>query len=165
MQFWAQKSYFHVLNSAFQKVLLINSRRMIPKLVDHFEHFQCTVRKVNIFSGPFNSYFQQEQLQKWNRAIPRQDRPLTVKDWVCSDHFHDSDIERYFPDIIIGDQTIKGELRKKPQLKPDAVPSIFGGPSYLSKPAKKKRRAPVDRGPPAKQKKNSESQQVGPSCR
>ena len=67
--------------------------------------------------------------------------------------------------MTIGDQVIKGELRKKPLLRPDAVPSIFGGPSYLNKPERCKRHAPVDRGPPAKkEKKDEQSHQVGQEC-
>lgn len=84
----------------------------------------------------------------WSRAIPRADRKLTSKDWVCSDHFHENDIERYFEDIVVGDQVIKGEKRTKPKLKDGAVPSIFNGPAYLNKPEKAKRKAPSERSGP-----------------
>jgi len=79
--------------------------------------------------------------------VPRADRRLTVKDWVCSDHFHDIDIIRYFEDITVGDLVIKGEKRSKPILRDGAVPSIFNGPAYLNKPTRK-RKAPRDRSEP-----------------
>lgn len=52
---------------------------------------------------------------------------------MCSEHFHETDVIRFFPDVTIGDKIIKGEPRVKPVLRQDAVPSIFGGPSYLNK--------------------------------
>jgi len=81
----------------------------------------------------------------WSRAIPRADRKLTHNDWVCSDHFYEADIERYFEYLVVGDLVIKGEKRKKPKLKDGAVPSIFNGPAYLNKPLKSKRKAPAER--------------------
>ncbi|KAK3925984.1 THAP domain-containing protein 1 [Frankliniella fusca] len=85
-----------------------------------------------------------EQIETWNRAIPRADRKLTEKDWVCSEHFHEDDIIRFFEDIKVEDLVIKGEKRSKPILKDGAVPSIFNGPAYLNK-LNKKRKAPRDR--------------------
>lgn len=91
-------------------------------------------------------------MQAYNRAIPRADRLLTTKDYVCSDHFHENDIVRFHEDLKIGDLLIKGELLKNPYLKEGALPSIFNGPSYLSKPYKPKRKAPTDRQPPVPSK-------------
>lgn len=78
------------------------------------------------------------QLQSWDKAIPRKDRPLTCKDVVCENHFR--------PELVISktiiklpDGTVYEEERKRKALKDGAVPSIFEGtcggakiPAYLS---------------------------------
>lgn len=47
----------------------------------------------SLFKVPEDDYFREE----WNKAIAREDRPVTPKDFVCFKHFSDEDfIKRRF---------------------------------------------------------------------
>ena len=48
------------------------------------------MEKVITFKVPSDP----ERLEAWARAIPRKDRQLTPRDYVCEKHFSDSDIDR-----------------------------------------------------------------------
>lgn len=75
----------------------------------------------------------------WNRAIPRADKDLTTKSRVCSLHFHDQDILKMYVHVING-ETVEIP-RGKWSLVDGALPKIFPNlPSYLSKPAEKRRK-------------------------
>lgn len=91
--------------------------------------------------------------------VPREDRQLTLKDYVCEDHFHESNIERFHPDLVIGGVVIKGDP-KPPKLKPGALPSLWNveGASYLDRPDPlKKRKPPTERKElPPKKKRDSQ---------
>lgn len=92
----------------------------------------------------------------WNNKIPRKDRPLSLKDVVCSLHFVENDFlkdEYKMPDGTI----IFGE-RKRPAFKKNAIPTIFLG--FLDRFSDLK----IKRAPPKQRKlnykkicKNSES--------
>lgn len=64
------------------------------------------------------------RLEAWARAIPRNDRQLTPRDYVCEKHFSDSDIDRrrYYGEL--GGEVLL-DKPKRPVLLRDAVPSIF----------------------------------------
>nr|XP_042910253.1 uncharacterized protein LOC122271819 [Parasteatoda tepidariorum] len=71
-------------------------------------------------------------LDKWKRSIPRSDRELTSKDFVCALHFKTSEIETHY-EVKLADGSIWKTERDRPLLKKDAVPSIFPNlPHYLS---------------------------------
>lgn len=75
----------------------------------------------------------------WNRAIPRADKDLTTKSRVCSIHFHDQDIRETYVHVING-ETVEIP-RGKWSLVEGALPKVFPNlPSYLSKPAEKRRK-------------------------
>ncbi|KAH8035385.1 hypothetical protein HPB51_005109 [Rhipicephalus microplus] len=75
----------------------------------------------------------------WNRAIPRADKDLTTKSRVCSIHFHDQDIRKTYVHVING-ETVEIP-RGKWSLVEGALPKVFPNlPSYLSKPAEKRRK-------------------------
>ncbi|XP_054715473.1 THAP domain-containing protein 5-like [Uloborus diversus] len=99
--------------------------------------------RVVVFSFPKN----EELLQKWMKAIPRENLVVTKNTRVCEKHFQNDDIERHtsFYKESSG-ETLTAKL-KKPRLKYGAIPSIFPNcPKYLSSvknirddPIKKKR--------------------------
>jgi hypothetical protein len=62
-------------------------------------------------------------VQVWNSIIQRSDRRLHKDDVVCSLHFKEEDIERYYTHVIDG-QVVQIE-RGNPKLKKGAVPSVF----------------------------------------
>lgn len=102
-----------------------------------------TLYKTNLHI--FFSSFWQYQIEAWNRAIPRQDKNISTSDFVCSEHFYESDIKRFDDDIVVDGKVVeKGRRLRQPRLSQDAVPKIFKGPSYLTKPEPKKR-LPRDR--------------------
>ncbi|CAN7986666.1 unnamed protein product, partial [Ixodes hexagonus] len=102
--------------------------------------YRSCKEKVSTFRAPSDP----KRLALWARAIPRSDRQLMTKDYVCEKHFAGGMIEtgRYYAELggeVLLDQPIR------PVLAPDAVPSIFPGcPSYLSS-ASKKRKLPKNR--------------------
>ncbi|PNF36156.1 hypothetical protein B7P43_G10668 [Cryptotermes secundus] len=62
-------------------------------------------------------------VQLWDSIIQRNDRNLHQCDLVCSLHFKEEDIERYYTHIIDG-QVVRIE-RGNPKLRKGAVPSVF----------------------------------------
>lgn len=94
----------------------------------------ASARKGNNAARP--SFFQppkdEELFRKWARAIPRKDRPLTHKDSVCSLHFPEDQVVKFFMHKINGEE-VKIE-RGRPTLEADAVPCIFPNlPAYYTK--------------------------------
>ncbi|KAH9385086.1 hypothetical protein HPB48_027125 [Haemaphysalis longicornis] len=91
-------------------------------------------------SGIFSPLPSDERLHAaWNRAIPRADKDLTTKSRVCSIHFHDQDIRKTYVHVING-ETVEIP-RGKWSLVEGALPKVFPNlPSYLSKPAEKRRK-------------------------
>ncbi|KAH8021299.1 hypothetical protein HPB51_014870 [Rhipicephalus microplus] len=88
------------------------------------------------------------RLQVWQRAIPRLDKQVSSSCVVCDLHFKDSDLVKEFVHNINGDAIIP---RDNWVLKDDAVPRLFPNcPSYLSKPARKRKQPAVRRAPPVK---------------
>ncbi|KAG0415819.1 hypothetical protein HPB47_007016 [Ixodes persulcatus] len=97
--------------------------------------YRSCKEKVNAFRGPSDP----ECLALWARAIPRSDRQLTPKDYLCEKHFADGVIEagRYYAELGGG---VLLDQPKRPVLAPDAVPSIFlRCPPYLSSTLKKQK--------------------------
>jgi hypothetical protein len=62
-------------------------------------------------------------VQLWDSIIQRNDRNLHQDDVVCSLHFKEKDIDRYYTHIIDG-QVVQIE-RGNPKLRKGAVPSVF----------------------------------------
>jgi hypothetical protein len=62
-------------------------------------------------------------VQLWDSIIQRNDRNLHEDDVVCSLHFKEKDVERYYTHIIDG-QVVQIE-RGNPKLRKGAVPSVF----------------------------------------
>ncbi|XP_069679975.1 uncharacterized protein [Periplaneta americana] len=81
--------------------------------------------------------------QKWCKAIPRKDRKLHARSYVCDIHFFEDLIVKADKFIIDGKAV---ELpRKNWRLTPDAIPHIFPNlPQYLTK-NEKKRKTPTKR--------------------
>lgn len=106
---------------------------------------QRSAEKRHFFRAPRDS----SRLQVWQRAIPRLDKQLTSSCVVCDLHFEDSDLVKEFVHNINGDVVIIP--RDNWALKDDAVPRLFPNcPSYLSKPARKRKQPAVRRAPPVK---------------
>ena len=99
------------------------------------EQEQKNNKSVSVFSFPDDK----DILQKWIRAIPRDNWKPTINSGVCELHFE--------PDAIVVERADSNKRREKKKnhlklrrLKSDAVPTIFEGcPSYLSKRAPKRR--------------------------
>ncbi|KAH7984552.1 hypothetical protein HPB52_022250 [Rhipicephalus sanguineus] len=107
-----------------------------------------SAEKRHFFRAPRDS----SRLQVWQRAIPRLDKQLPSSCVVCDLHFEDSDLVKEFVHNIIGDVVIIP--RDNWALKDDAVPRLFPNcPSYLSKPARKRKHPAVRRAPPVKVRK------------
>lgn len=82
-------------------------------------------------------------MEAWRRAIPRQDKVLTLGDHVCAKHFPPEQIKTHFEPV---GTNVKIE-RDRPELHEDAVPCIFENtPKYLSSHTRK-RKAPKERDP------------------
>lgn len=60
-------------------------------------------------------------LAEWSAVIPQNKRPLTKSDKICSRHFLETDIERYFEHNINGE--ITQMLRDRPRLKSKTIPT------------------------------------------
>lgn len=83
---------------------------------------------------------------------------------MCSEHFYETDIKRYDDDIVVDGEIIeKGGKLRQPRLVQDALPKIFKGPSYLTKPEPKKR-VPRDRSRTPIPPKRSNSSNTYVSC-
>ena len=78
-------------------------------------------------------------LKQWNNLIPRKDRSLKLTDKVCSLHFEESAIDRFYEIKLEDGSTFKSE-KLKFTLRKGACPTIFPNcPKYLSKPVVKLR--------------------------
>lgn len=60
-------------------------------------------------------------MAEWSAVVPQNKRPLTKGDKICSKHFLESDIERYFEHNING--KITQMLRDRPRLKSKTIPT------------------------------------------
>jgi THAP domain len=111
----------------------------------------CKV-KASMFTPPTDP----DLLIKWQRAIPRSDRVLTMKDRVCELHFDSKLIERKYSCVIAG--KIVELDRGRPTLRDNAVPHVFPNlPSYLTKQItnkRKQRTSSVTDSQPCKKAKN-----------
>lgn len=67
-----------------------------------------------------------ETLEKWQYAIGRSDRDMTLSDQVCEQHFDKDNIVRYF-EHKLKDGTLYRLARGRPCLKPGTVPTIISG--------------------------------------
>lgn len=96
--------------------------------------YKSCKKKFSLFGVPKD----EETYRKWQRNIPRADKPLERNAAVCEVHFDPQFVSRHF------EHNIQGEIvrveRSRPFLKPEAIPTIFPNvPKYLSKPVPKKR--------------------------
>lgn len=105
----------------------------VPGCTSGYRNDTSPVR--HFFSAPSD-----EKLRlAWNRAIRRADKDLTTKSRVCSLHFYDQDILKTYVHVING-ETVESP-RGKWSLVDGALPKIFPNlPSYLTKPADKRRK-------------------------
>ena len=83
----------------------------------------------------------QDLLQKWIRAIPRENLNITKSTRICAKHFSEEDFETLSSDQCESRQKKRDtRLLKRIRLKSTAIPNIFHGlPKYLSKSVPKKR--------------------------
>ncbi|XP_077497729.1 uncharacterized protein LOC144108345 [Amblyomma americanum] len=96
--------------------------------------YKSCKEKLSLFGVPKD----EELSLKWQRNIPRADKPLVRNAAVCKLHFDPQFVLRHFEHNIQG-KTVRLE-RSRPVLQPDAVPTKFPNvPKYLSKPVPKKR--------------------------
>ncbi|XP_022172299.1 uncharacterized protein LOC111037095 [Myzus persicae] len=85
--------------------------------------YKSNTEKVHQFCVPKN-----EDLRiKWAKAIPRKDLVFTKNTYVCDKHFNENHIIKFWSS---GDVKIP---YKQWRLVEGAIPTIFYGPSYLSK--------------------------------
>lgn len=123
------------------------TRCFVPGCKSGYDSAQSVDDKRHFFRAPRNA----ERLQQWERAIPRLDRKLSSSCSVCDLHFINDDIFKVFEHNICGEIVVIPH--DKWTLKEDAMPRLFPNcPSYHSKPTRK-RKAPVHRRSPAKQKR------------
>ncbi|XP_043468847.1 uncharacterized protein LOC122502731 isoform X1 [Leptopilina heterotoma] len=114
-------------------------RCIVPNCNSGYESTKS--EKCHKFSVPFD----EEDIQKWKKIIPRKNFELKGGMVVCEKHFLKDDIvwRREVKDPA-GNVMASEEL-KKPHLKKGAVPSQFPNcPSYLSQ-SRKKRKSPKKR--------------------
>ncbi|CAI6367885.1 unnamed protein product [Macrosiphum euphorbiae] len=79
-----------------------------------------------------------QSLEVWNKHIPRDDKLLSEKDYVCELHFEATSIIKY-DEFNITEGVVEKLERTTPMLKTDAVPTIFPGlPKYLTTTIKKR---------------------------
>lgn len=76
--------------------------------------YKTDLEKVRLFPAPTDPLMR----KRWTWAIPRKNYVVTESSYVCAKHFTTDDISQV--EIKKGKQP-----RKKPQLKTDAVPTIF----------------------------------------
>ncbi|XP_050065206.1 uncharacterized protein LOC126554149 [Aphis gossypii] len=93
---------------------------------------------VSTFSFPKNESLR----QKWINVIPRKDLIVTQNSAVCANHCTEDQIITKWSSGV-GNNKVCINL-KYPKLKEDAIPCLFPGPKYLSKPIKK-RKSPTKR--------------------
>ncbi|KAH7948941.1 hypothetical protein HPB49_003616 [Dermacentor silvarum] len=108
----------------------------------------------------------EETYRKWQRNIPRVDKPLERNAALCELHFDPQFVSRHFEHIISG-ELVRLE-RSRPLLQPDAILTIFPNvPKYISKPVPKKSnpKEMLDPQFTPPQKRNSESTWPHPTHR
>ncbi|KAM7289595.1 hypothetical protein ISCGN_029724 [Ixodes scapularis] len=105
--------------------------------------YKSCKEKFSLFKPPVHA----EKLAAWRRAIPREDRVLSLKDLVCERHFAPHFVVKTWSAEFNGHLLMQGDRRAT--LAKDAVPSVFDGCSaYLTKQVKPPRK-------PAKRKANT----------
>lgn len=67
---------------------------------------------------------------EWQRAIPRRDKELSKKDYLCEKHFQQEDILRVETVMVNGEANYLH--RKRPKLREGAVPCIWPSKFQLS---------------------------------
>lgn len=98
--------------------------------------YKSCKQKLSLFSVPKG----EELFLKWQRNIPRADKPLERNAAVCELNFDPQFVPQHFEHVIQG-KLVRID-RTKLVLLPNAVPTIFSNlPKYLSKPVPKKRSA------------------------
>lgn len=98
----------------------------------------CT-DKLSIFSAPKK----EDRLEAWRRFIPRKDRLLQAKDFICEKHFEPRYVIKEWTAVYNGN--VLARTARRAALAKDAVPTIFPKcPSYLSWKVKK-RKSPAAR--------------------
>ncbi|KAH7960460.1 hypothetical protein HPB49_019989 [Dermacentor silvarum] len=108
----------------------------------------------------------EETYRKWQRNIPRVDKPLERNAALCELHFDPQFVSRHF-EHIISVELVRLE-RSRPLLQPDAILTIFPNvPKYISKPVPKKSnpKEMLDPQFAPPQKRNSESTWPHPTHR
>ncbi|KAH7945195.1 hypothetical protein HPB49_007810 [Dermacentor silvarum] len=108
----------------------------------------------------------EETYRKWQRNIPRVDKPLERNAALCKLHFDPQFVSRHFEHVISG-ELVRLE-RSRPLLQPDAILTIFPNvPKYTSKPVPKKSnpKEMLDPQFAPPQKRNSESTWPHPTHR
>ena len=76
------------------------------------------INKCSFFSAPKDCNL----LNQWRRAIPRKDKELSEKDYLCEYHFQPEDIIRFESIIVNGEVNT---LARRPTLKTGAIPCIW----------------------------------------
>ena len=80
---------------------------------------------------------------KWERAIPRKDKGLSFKSYVCDSHFSE-DLLIKVDKFVVNSENVEIP-RQRWKLKPGAVPHVFPNlPKYLSRPVRS-RKPPTNR--------------------
>ena len=71
------------------------------------------------------------EFSKWKKAIPRKDKDLTLKSYICDKHFSDQLLIKSDSFVIKGEKVEIPRIRWT--LRPGSVPHIFQNlPKYLS---------------------------------
>src|SRR5258705_8765624 len=72
-------------------------------------------------------------VKKWNKAIPRADKTLSVKDKVCEKHFDKEEILTHFAKLLMPNGTEIHEQMGVKKLKGGSIPHIFDDlPKYFT---------------------------------
>ncbi|KAE9523023.1 hypothetical protein AGLY_016654 [Aphis glycines] len=85
--------------------------------------YKSNTEKVHQFCVPKN----EDIRMKWAKAIPRQDLVFTKNTYVCAKHFIENDIIKFW-----SSGAVKISYKQR-RFVEGVIPTIFYGPSYLSK--------------------------------
>ncbi|KAK8786620.1 hypothetical protein V5799_023606 [Amblyomma americanum] len=92
--------------------------------------------KLSLFGVPKD----EELFLKWQRNIPRADKPLERNAAVCELPFDAQFVSRHFEHVFQG-QLVRID-RNRPVLSPDGIPTVFPNvPKYLSNPVPNNRKS------------------------